>query len=61
MDAPPAARISAATAILDRGCGKPRQEVEIARRPDLSRLTDKQLETLVQLYALALPSEPTTH
>ncbi len=27
--APPAARVSAATAVLDRGWGKPRQEQEV--------------------------------
>ena len=59
--APPAARVSAATVILDRAYGKPRQEVEISRKPDLSRLSDEQLETLVQLYTLALPSEETAH
>jgi hypothetical protein len=43
--APPAARISAATTILDRGYGKARQEVEI-RKPNLARLTDEELDEL---------------
>ncbi len=49
--APPAARISAATVLLDRGYGKARQEVEIRR--DLSRLSDDQLEELERLLVLA--------
>jgi hypothetical protein len=49
--APPAARITAAMALLDRGYGKPRQEVEI-RKPNLDRLTDEELEQLERLTAL---------
>ena len=49
--APPAARISAATAILDRGYGKARQEVEI-RKPNLDRLTDQDLDELERLTLL---------
>lgn len=46
--APPAARISAAAAILDRGYGKPKQDLEI-RQPDLSRLSDDELDALERL------------
>ena len=59
--APPAARISATMALLDRAFGKPGQAVEISRKPDLSRLTDEQLETLLEIYSSALPSEATAH
>jgi len=59
--APPAARISAAVALLDRGYGKPRQEVEIARRRDFSRLSDEELVEFERLMTLALPPEATEH
>jgi hypothetical protein len=60
--APPAARISAATAILDRGYGKARQEVEI-RKPNLDQLTDQDLDELERLTALMYDDEvePTAH
>lgn len=51
--APHGARISAATAILDRGYGKARQEVEISRQPDYTRLTDDQLDQLERLLLFA--------
>lgn len=58
---PPAARISAATAILDRGHGKAKQEVEI-RKPDLTRLTDDELDALERLLEKAEVGEhPATH
>ena len=44
--APAAARVSAATALLDRGYGKPPQAIEVSAEPDLSRLSDEDLETL---------------
>jgi Family of unknown function (DUF5681) len=44
--APPAARLSAATALLDRGHGRPSQAVDINIGCDLGRLTDDELETL---------------
>jgi hypothetical protein len=50
--APPAARIGAATALLDRGYGKARQEVEILKS-DLSRLSDDELDMLEQLLEKA--------
>ena len=50
---PPAARISAATAILDRGYGKARQEVAISGELDLGRLSDDQLDELERLMVLA--------
>jgi hypothetical protein len=61
--APHATRISAATAILDRGFGKPRQEVEI-RKPNLARLTDEQFDQLEKLTLLMLDDDqagPTAH
>ena len=61
--APPAARIGAATALLDRGYGKARQEVEI-RKPNLARLTDEELDELERLTLLMLDNdeaEATTH
>ena len=61
--APPAARISAATVLLDRGYGKARQEVEI-RKPNLARLTDEELEELERLTLLMLDddeAEATAH
>ncbi|WP_424133192.1 DUF5681 domain-containing protein [Roseiarcus sp.] len=57
VKAPPAARIGAATAILDRGFGRPGQAVDIAVVHDLTRLTDQQLEELEHLVAMIeLPS-----
>lgn len=53
---PAAARVSAATAILDRGHGKAKQPVE--HELDLSRLTDEQLSVLaVALGAPAVPGQ----
>jgi hypothetical protein len=49
--APQAARISAASILLDRGFGKARQEVEI-RKPNLARLTDEELDELERLTLL---------
>jgi hypothetical protein len=43
-----AARLGAATALLDRGYGKAKQEVEI-RKPNLARLTDEELDELERL------------
>ena len=61
--APAAARISAASSILDRAHGKPRQEMEI-RKPNLARLTDEQLDELERLTSLMFDYdevETTTH
>jgi hypothetical protein len=49
--APSAARISASMAILDRGYGKARQEVEM-RQFNIARLTDEELEQLEKLTLL---------
>ena len=51
--APPAARIGAANALLDRGYGKPCQavEVDVRKPPDYSRLTDEELITFDELLA----------
>ena len=54
--APPAARISAATAILDRGYGKAREEVEM-RQFNIARLTDEELEQLEKLTLLMLDDD----
>jgi Family of unknown function (DUF5681) len=51
--APPAARIGAATVILDRGYGRPAQAVEVAVAPwQLERLTDQQLDKLEELMVI---------
>ena len=50
--APPAARIGAATAILDRAYGKPGQAVNVSSAVetyDLEKLSDEDLETLGQI------------
>jgi hypothetical protein len=49
--APPSARISAATALLDRGYGKALQEIEM-RQFNLARLTDEDLDELERLTLL---------
>ena len=55
--APPAARISAAVALLDRGHGRPSQAVDLNIGYDLGRLTDDELETLELIMERAtLPS-----
>jgi hypothetical protein len=55
--APPAARISAAVALLDRGHGRPSQAVDLNIGCDLARLTDDELETLERIMERAtLPS-----
>ena len=41
--------LAACIAILDRGYGKPMQSVQMQVNRDLSRLTDKELETLIGL------------
>ena len=46
---PPAARISAATALLDRGYGKPAQAIEVSAQPDLTHLSVEDLETLERI------------
>ena len=47
--APAAARISAATALLDRGYGRPPQGIELSTQPDLTHLSDEDLETLERI------------
>ena len=54
--APATARIGAATALLDRGYGKARQEIEATNR-DLSRLTDDELDALERLLEKAEAGE----
>jgi hypothetical protein len=60
VKAPPAARIGAAMAILDRGFGKPGQAIDVSGevRLDFSRLSDEELDEygrLLQLVALPGP------
>lgn len=50
--APPAARIGAATAILDRGYGKARQDVGLSGGLDLSRIDGMSPDELDQLERL---------
>jgi hypothetical protein len=47
--APAAARISAAQAILDRGHGKPAQAIEVNAGPDLTHVSDEDLEALERI------------
>jgi Family of unknown function (DUF5681) len=52
---PPAARIGAATVILDRGYGKPGQAVTVSgavEMYDLEKLSDEDLETLERILTL---------
>ncbi len=56
--APPAARIGAATAILDRGYGKPGQAVNVSgavETYDLEKLSEEDLETLVRILTPVAP------
>jgi hypothetical protein len=62
--APPAARVGAATALLDRGWGKPGQGVEISGRLDvtafsagLTNLSEGELTELVRLLEKAGDAE----
>jgi hypothetical protein len=62
VKAPPAARIGAATAILDRGFGKPTQAVDVTHEVtfDFSRLSDEELdeyERLLMIVALTGPGK----
>ena len=53
---PPAARIGAATALLDRGYGKPGQSVDLTFQPlALEKLTNDQLDQYEQLLMIAKP------
>jgi hypothetical protein len=51
---PPAARISAAVAILDRGWGKPRQQIENDRPGDFDGMSLDELRELARAQAEAL-------
>ena len=58
---PPSARVSAATALLDRGYGKPSQNLELTgadkgpiQSLDLSKLSVVQLEALLEISGVAL-------
>ena len=54
---PPAARLGAAIALLDRGYGKPRQEVSVDASYDLTKLSLEDLETLERILAPVAPIE----
>jgi hypothetical protein len=56
--APPAARISAAVALLDRGHGRPFQAVDVKVDWDLDLLTDEELATLEQILTRATSPPP---
>ena len=47
-NAPPAARVSAANAILDRGYGKPAQSVDLTSRNIYAEMSDEDLIAIVQ-------------
>jgi hypothetical protein len=56
--APPAARVSAAVALLDRAWGRPRQDMRVERVVDeFDRMTDEQLRDLVRLRTIELLGE----
>lgn len=55
-DGPSAARVSAAAKVLDRGWGQPSQSIALTDQrepPDLSGMTEEQLEALESLRAVA--------
>jgi hypothetical protein len=53
---PPAARLGAANALLDRGYGRPGQSVGLTFQPPaLHKLTDEQLDQYEQLLMIAKP------
>ncbi len=59
---PPAARVRAATAILDRGYGRPGQEVKVSAETafasyDLTRLSDQELAEMMRILSIAKRSE----
>jgi hypothetical protein len=47
-NAPPAARVSAANAILDRGYGKPAQSVDLTSRNVSAEMSDEDLLAIIQ-------------
>jgi Family of unknown function (DUF5681) len=60
LKAPPAARISAAVALLDRGHGRPAQAVNVSGAIasfDFTRLSDEELEEYKRLLELVLISD----
>ncbi|MGI9489335.1 MAG: hypothetical protein ACR2RF_26295 [Geminicoccaceae bacterium] len=44
----PSARVAAASALLDRGWGRPKQEMTIEHRKSLGELTDAELEAIAR-------------
>jgi|SRR5215469_14454147 len=60
-DAPPAARVAAANALLDRGWGKPEQHVEVSARI-ADQMSDAELNSelarLSQLLGIGFQTEP---
>jgi hypothetical protein len=57
-EAPPAARVSAANALLDRGFGRPSQSVEVVGTYDLTLLSDDELDSLERIIERATPPLP---
>ena len=53
-DAPPAARVSAATALLDRGWGKPLQQIEHGDPGEFDRMSDDEFHAKLTEKAAAL-------
>lgn len=59
-EAPPAARVSAASVLLDRAWGKPRQDMRVERvADDFEEMSDEELRELVRVRQeqLARPEE----
>lgn len=44
---PAPARVSAATALLDRGYGKPTQQIEVGKPGDFSEMTEAQIDAFI--------------
>jgi len=47
-DAPHSSRVAAATALLDRGWGRPKQEMSIEHKRTLGELSDAELEAIAR-------------
>jgi hypothetical protein len=58
--APQAARVTAASVLLDRGWGKARQEHSLKVTVDPAELTDAELATIISGAAVVAPDEDAT-
>src|SRR4051794_5913362 len=57
--APSSSRVAAASALLDRGWGKPRAELVVDQTPDYSAMSDAQLDSTVKAELLRwITSDP---